>query len=78
MSNLTITVAPEVLKRARLRALTEGVSVNELLRRYLEAYAGVSAEQTTALDSLLELSHRARSHHRGTKRWSRDELHERR
>jgi hypothetical protein len=45
MSNLTITVDEATLKKARIRALTEGTSVNEVLRKFLEAYAGVSAEQ---------------------------------
>jgi tRNA A-37 threonylcarbamoyl transferase component Bud32 len=77
MSNLTITVDDATLKKARLRALSEGISVNELLREFLESYAGVSAEQAAALDRLMDLSRRARSRHVGTKRWSREELHER-
>ena len=39
--NLTITVDDQVLKRARLRALQEGTSVNAVLRECLEAYAGL-------------------------------------
>jgi len=77
MSNLTITVDGAILKKARLRALTEGASVNEVLRRFLESYAGVSAEQSSALDDLLALSRQARSRHGRGKRWSREELHER-
>jgi hypothetical protein len=38
MSNLTITVDEATLKKARLRALTEGISVNEVLRKFLESY----------------------------------------
>ena len=76
MSNLTITIEEETLKRARIRALTEGTSVNEVLRKFLEAYAGVSAEQRAALRDLIELAHQAKSRRSG-KRWSRDELYER-
>jgi plasmid stability protein len=76
MSNLTITVDEEILKKARIRAVTEGTSVNELLRKYLEAYAGVSAEQRAALQDLIELSHQVKSSRSG-KRWSRDELYDR-
>jgi predicted nucleic acid-binding protein len=43
------------LKKARLRALTEGISVNEGLRIFLESYAGVRAEQAAALDDLIDL-----------------------
>ena len=35
MTNLTITVDDEVLRRARIRALEEGSSVNAVLRDYL-------------------------------------------
>jgi hypothetical protein len=77
MSNLTITVDEATLKKARLRALTEGISVNEVLRTFLESYAGVSAEQAAALDDLIDLSRRVKSRHVDAKRWSREELHER-
>jgi hypothetical protein len=77
MSNLTVVIEEATLKKARLRALQQGTSVNELLRKFLESYAGVSAEQAVALEDLLTLSRSAKSRHRGAKRWSRAELHER-
>jgi hypothetical protein len=77
MSNLTITVDGATLKKARLRALTEGISVNEVLRIFLESYAGVVPEQAAALDDLIDLSRRAKSRHGHDKPWSREELHER-
>jgi hypothetical protein len=77
MSNLTITVDDATLKKARLRALTEGISVNEVLRRYLESYTGVGAEQAAALDDLMDLSRRAKSRNARAKRWLREDLHER-
>lgn len=39
MTNLTITVDEDTLKRARIRALEEDTSVNAVLREYLEGYA---------------------------------------
>ena len=45
MTNLTITVDEQTLKRARMRALEEDTSVNAVLREYLEAYAGGTREQ---------------------------------
>ena len=56
MSNLTIVVDEATLKKARLKALNEGRSVNEVLRNFLESYAGVAVEQVAALDDLLALS----------------------
>lgn len=44
--NLTITVDDELLRRARVRALTQGTSVNAVLRDFLESYAGSDAESS--------------------------------
>ena len=76
MSNLTITVDEETLKKARIRALTEGTSVNEVLRNFLESYAGVKAEQAAALREIIEIARQSKSRHLG-RRWTRDELYER-
>ena len=74
--NLTITVEDEILKRARMRALEENTSVNALLRKYPESYAGTIRRRRRALESLLHLSRTTRAG-RGAARWTRDELHER-
>jgi hypothetical protein len=51
------------LRRRVLRALTEGILVNQVLRNFLESYAGVSAEQAAALNDLMDLSRRTESQH---------------
>lgn len=56
MTNLTIVVDEETLKKARMRALKEGTSVNGVLREYLECYAGVRRERREAGRKLLELA----------------------
>ncbi|MGH3145329.1 MAG: ribbon-helix-helix protein, CopG family, partial [Rubrobacter sp.] len=56
MANLTITVDEDTVKRARMRALEEGTSVNALLREYLEDYSGVRRERREAGRRLLELA----------------------
>ena len=76
MANLTIVVDEEILKKARIRALEDGTSVNALIREYLESYAGKRQEREKAVQQVLELSNKAKSR-RGTKRWTRDELHQR-
>lgn len=76
MANLTITLDDELLRRARLRALEQDVSVNALLRDYLEAYAAMGTTWSQATDEILRLSARSRSG-RGDRSWTRDELHER-
>lgn len=74
--NLTITVDSEILKRARIRAITEDTSVNAVLREYLESYAGVPGRHRGAIEHLLSLSRTAKSG-RGAATWTRDELHAR-
>jgi hypothetical protein len=74
MANLTIVVNEAVLRRARMRALEQGTSVNAVLRDYLESYARVRSEREAALANLLRLSEKATSR-RGGRRWTRDDLH---
>jgi len=75
--NLTITIDDEVLRRARIRALEQGTSVNAVLRRFLESYAG--AEQEAAARSRLVALARSSgaSSGPGGRGWTRGELYER-
>lgn len=59
MGNLTITVDDETLKRARIRALERGESVNDYLADRLRKYAGDDGEgerQQRTVTRLLALS----------------------
>ena len=76
MANLTIAVDDEVLRRARIRALEQGSSVNAILRSYLEAFSAAQDTRAQAVETLLDLAARSTSG-RGSGRWTRDELHER-
>jgi hypothetical protein len=76
MANLTITVDDEALKKARLKALEQGTSVNALLRNYLESYAGVHGRQQQAAKVILGLAARSLSR-KGDASWTRDDLHQR-
>lgn len=84
MANLTITVDDELLKKARIRALERGTSVNAVLAEYLRTFAGEVQAQARATRALLALaaesskaSGRSRGKARGGRRWTRDQLHER-
>lgn len=79
MTNLTISVDDEVLKRARIRALEEDTSVNAVLAHYLTVYARADElrrRRQAALDALLALAEHCQAG-RETRTWTRDELHER-
>ncbi len=75
MANLTIAVDDDLLRRARLRALEAGTSVNALLRDYLESYAGSEAMQKrhAILAHAQQLNYSSSSN----RSWTREELHDR-
>ncbi|MFA7097828.1 MAG: hypothetical protein WC383_15275 [Gammaproteobacteria bacterium] len=76
MANLTIVVPDDLLKKARMRAISQNTSVNAQIRRFLEQYAGIQGEREDRVKRLLELSRRSKATS-GGRRWVRDELHER-
>jgi plasmid stability protein len=76
MPNLTITVDEQVLKKARIRALEDGTSVNALLRSYLEQYVRDVDTRKKAIKDILAVSRTSRAAG-GGRRATRDELHER-
>jgi hypothetical protein len=78
MTNLTITVDEQTLKRARMRALEEDTSVNAVLREFLETYSGVRREREQAGRKLLELSRKSSMSSGGKGLPKREELYEER
>ncbi len=75
MANLTIAVDDELLKRARVKAIEEGTSVNALLRERLEEYVDARERQRVAIRELLESARRSTGGSGGRK-WTRAELYE--
>jgi hypothetical protein len=76
MTNLTITVDVEILRRARIRALEEGDSVNAYLQRCLQDYVDEEARRRLAVTRLTEIMD-ADELHWGDRTWSRESLYER-
>lgn len=56
MTNLTVKVDEETLKRARIRALEQGTSVNALIRAFTEDYTGERKQRREAADDFLGLT----------------------
>lgn len=80
MANLTITVDDSVLKRARIRAIERGESVNQYLAQQLREYADADAERVRrrqAAQRFVELSHEL-SGSSGGRGWTREELYDER
>ena len=77
MANLTVTVDERVLKRARIKAIEQGTSVNRVVNEYLERWAGTSQTQE-ALAGFLELAANSKaSSGPGGRRWRREDLYDR-
>jgi hypothetical protein len=76
VANLTLTIADDVLRRARIRALEQGTSVNAIVRSYLEGFAD-SGSRSGALEQLLCLATQSSAGSGASGRtWTREELHE--
>lgn len=75
MANLTLVVDEDVLRRARVRALQQGTSVNALVRAYLARVAGES-EASQGMDEFFTAVTGAGAGS-GGRTWTRDELHDR-
>ena len=79
MANLTIKIDPDVLKRARIRAIRENTSVNAVVRDQLGRYAAADPDRPTPrpIDGFLAL---ARQGGFGSgpegRTWTRAELHD--
>jgi len=77
MANLTIVVDDDVLRRARIRAVERGTSVNAAVAEYLAGYAG-SSRTADAMITFLQFADAAEAGSGpGGRTWTRDELHDR-
>ena len=77
MPNLTLTVDEDTLRRARIRALEQGTSVNAIVREFLERFAEDESRRV-ALQEFLELSEASEASSGGHGRtWSREDLYDR-
>jgi hypothetical protein len=77
MANVTLSVPDSVLRRARVRAVEQGTSVNAILGAFLEEFAGPNPAEE-ALTAFVRLADGlGAGSGSGGRRWTRDELHDR-
>jgi plasmid stability protein len=77
MTNLTLTVDEDILRRARIRALERGTSVNALVREYLRQLAGRSAAAEGVAEFFAATAGAGAASGPEGRTWTRDELHDR-
>jgi plasmid stability protein len=76
VSNLTLTLDEELLKRARIRAIEQGTSVNAVVREFLTSYAGMDDERR-ARRRFVEIAEESNAGSEGEGRnWRREDLYE--
>ncbi len=77
MGNVTLSLDDDLLRRARIRALEQGTSVNAVVRDYLTSYAGLSEADEGLREFLAVADASSASSGPSGRSWRRDELHER-
>ena len=74
-ANVTIALEAELLRRARIKALEEGTSLNAVLRERVEEYVSRASPANAAKQTFLRLAQASKA--RGGRKISREEMHER-
>lgn len=76
MTNVTLAIDDDLLRRARVKVIEEGTSVNEVVRDFLREHSGTASARFAAGRRLAALAreHATRGGGRG---WTRDDLHDR-
>ncbi|HEY2078087.1 MAG TPA: DUF6364 family protein [Streptosporangiaceae bacterium] len=77
MTNLTLAIDEQILRRARMHAMQRGTSVNALVRDYIARLAGESEAADGVAEFLSLVSGAGASSGRGGRTWTRDDLHDR-
>jgi post-segregation antitoxin (ccd killing protein) len=76
MSNLTITVEDDLLRRARQKATEEGTSINAAIRDFLEEWTARRQTYRRAAADFVRIVDEAGAGS-GGRNWTRDDLYER-
>ena len=75
MTNLTLVIDEDVLRRARVRATEQGTSVNAAVRQFLDEFASGRDPRFEARERLLQLADRSSASSEG-RHVTRDELYD--
>jgi plasmid stability protein len=76
MADLTIAIEDDVLKKARLKAVEDGTSVNAVVREFLREYTGNTSERLESARRLIALAHECATE-LGPITWKREDLYDR-
>jgi len=74
--NVTLAIEDEVLQKARVRAVKEGTTVNELVREFLAHYGTQDDRNESAIKELLQIAAKNKGRMKG--KFNREEIYEER
>jgi plasmid stability protein len=76
VANVTIALDDDLVRRARVKAVNEGTSINAVIRDFLDAWTSDNAARTAAVQRL-RAAMEASTYDSGAAAWTREELHQR-
>ncbi|MEO9102482.1 MAG: DUF6364 family protein [Burkholderiales bacterium] len=76
MTNLTISIDENIVKKARVRAINEGTSVSAQVRVFLADYAQGNDRRQAAGLAFVAAARRSKANSEGA-HWTRDDAHDR-
>jgi hypothetical protein len=76
VANLTIKIDDDLLRRARIKALQEGTSVNRVVADYLRRFADQTT-RTEAWRAFVDSARASTSRSPSGRDWSRDDIYRR-
>jgi metal-responsive CopG/Arc/MetJ family transcriptional regulator len=77
MSNITISIDEQLLKKAKKIAIDKDTSFSGLIRAYIEDLVNREEKLRDLLIEELDMLFETSTAETGPKRWTRDDLHER-
>lgn len=77
MSNITLSVDEETIKKVRKIAVDKNTTLTAMVREFLQSVAGSDADEKKQAIKKLRKSFQGLSQDMGRRTWTRDELYER-
>ncbi|MCY3562062.1 MAG: hypothetical protein OXH20_12990 [bacterium] len=75
MANLTLAIDDELLRRARIRALESGTSVNAAVRDFLVSFTGTSQQGATVLTLIALAADAGATSGNAGRGWTREDIY---
>jgi hypothetical protein len=75
--NLTLALPEDLMRKARIQAAEEGITLSEMVRRLLQEHLGGQARLGEAVEDLIRIAEKSGAE-MGGRTWTRDDIYDRR